>query len=206
MLFFFPLNLIQVQGYSATQAGAALLPFILLMFLLSRWSGGLLDRYGAKAPAGDRPTDRSRRIRAIRQAGHRRLLLDHVLSGGPGAWDSAWRSASRPLTTTVMNAVEQTVRRSRVRDQQCRVARRRPAGGGGLRSTAERCFPERTGSAPGESYLCRPMCARESRRSVQARRRRNQRPARTPRNRRSPSSPAIARCCGRRWAWQSQVR
>lgn len=31
-LFFFPLNLIQVQGYSATAAGAALLPFILLMF------------------------------------------------------------------------------------------------------------------------------------------------------------------------------
>jgi EmrB/QacA subfamily drug resistance transporter len=49
-LFFLPFNLIRVQGYSATAAGAALLPYTLLMFSLSRWSGGLVARFGPRLP------------------------------------------------------------------------------------------------------------------------------------------------------------
>ena len=49
-LYFFPYLLIDVQGYSPTAAGATFLPFVILQFGLSRWSGGLVQRLGARIP------------------------------------------------------------------------------------------------------------------------------------------------------------
>jgi EmrB/QacA subfamily drug resistance transporter len=50
LLFFFPMDLIQIQHYTATAAGAAFLPFVVIMFGLSRWAGGLVARYGSRLP------------------------------------------------------------------------------------------------------------------------------------------------------------
>lgn len=49
-MFFVPFNLIGVGGYSAMAAGAAFLPFTLIMGGLSRWSGALIEHYGARRP------------------------------------------------------------------------------------------------------------------------------------------------------------
>ena len=105
-LFLFPMNLIEVEHYSATAAGAAFIPWILLMFALSRWSGGLADRYGARPPLIIGPS--------IVAAAF--LLLAWPPAGGsywirffPGIMILGFGMAVSvaPLTTAVMGAADQ---------------------------------------------------------------------------------------------------
>jgi len=101
--FFLPFALIQVEGFSAVLAGAAFLPFTLIMAILSRWAGGLLDRFGAKGPLIIGP--------ALAALGF--ALLAVPIGGG---WYEAYllpmailgfgmAIAVAPLTATVISAV-----------------------------------------------------------------------------------------------------
>lgn len=107
--FFYPLNLVQVQGYNPFQAGLSFLPFTFLLAGMSRWAGGLVDRIGPRLPLVVGP---------MAAGGGFILLAIPGITGGPADY---WRSfmpgiicfgvgmgiTVAPLTTTVMSALPQ---------------------------------------------------------------------------------------------------
>jgi EmrB/QacA subfamily drug resistance transporter len=103
-MYFFPLNLIQVQGLGATAAGAALLPFVAIMLALSRWAGKLVDRTGPRIPLVAGPL--------VAAAGFALFAWPAI---GGSYWSTFFPATCvlglgmtltiAPLTTTVMNSI-----------------------------------------------------------------------------------------------------
>ncbi|MCG8432785.1 MAG: MFS transporter, partial [Gammaproteobacteria bacterium] len=104
--FFIPFYLINILGYSTTQAAAAFLPFIIIMSVFSRYAGSVADKYGARLPMTIGPV--------VTAVGYFLFML-------PGAEANYWvhlfpaiiiqgigmTMAVAPLTTTVMNSVDE---------------------------------------------------------------------------------------------------
>lgn len=104
-LFFLPLNLVQVQGFTEAQAGLALSPFVIVIFLLARVGGFLTDRKGPVTPILTGCILVALSFVLLARAGvgadYIKDLLPPVILMGSG-----FALASPAISTTVMNSVE----------------------------------------------------------------------------------------------------
>lgn len=103
-LFFLPFVLIQARGYSAAQAGAAVLPLVILVSLLSRLAGKVADRVGPRLPLTVGPL--------VAAAGYALLAFgrsdaSYAVSVLPGlaVLGLGMAIVVAPLTATVLNSV-----------------------------------------------------------------------------------------------------
>ncbi len=104
---FLSLNLVQVQGYNLAVAGLAFTPFAIILTLMSRWAGGLIDHYGARLPLVVGP--------AIAGFGYLLMSFAGLTAGASQYWTTFFPGVVvlgvgmgitvAPLTTAVMNAV-----------------------------------------------------------------------------------------------------
>ena len=106
MVFFvLPFALIERHGYSVVQASTAMLPFVLVMFVFSRWAGRLADRHGPRLPLVVGPLIvAGGYLLMMRVAGDGRYLaavLPAVITMSVGMAITV-----APLTATVMAAVD----------------------------------------------------------------------------------------------------
>jgi EmrB/QacA subfamily drug resistance transporter len=105
MFFFLPFELIQARGYSAAAAGAAILPLVILVSLLSRTAGKIADRAGARLPLTAGPVVAACGFFLLGalpvEAGYAASLLPSLSVLGLGMAITV-----APLTTTVLNAVD----------------------------------------------------------------------------------------------------
>jgi EmrB/QacA subfamily drug resistance transporter len=105
VFFLVPINLIQVQHYRPSAAGAALLPLPLIVFSLSRWSGGLVTKIGSRIPLTVGPAIAAAGValyaRSVPGASYWTTFFPAVVVQSTGM-----AITIAPLTTTVMGAID----------------------------------------------------------------------------------------------------
>ncbi|GAA0777959.1 MFS transporter [Brevundimonas olei] len=104
-MFFLPFDLIRVQGFSATMAGAAMLPVAVIMGLFSGLAGHLADRFGARLSPAFGPVLAGIGLGLLALPGSGTGFVDGPLAGMT-VLAIGMTLAVGPLTAAVMGAVE----------------------------------------------------------------------------------------------------